>query len=146
MDIRKEHNILFVIFRFVFGTLIFTICFLLVRKAHIIHKRRWLIISFIMTVVFTTILALIPLENAFIAFSSPQSSYQYKNSDDYYITILDTNGGASEITDSRNSGFQCLDKYNSILNKNLYMYCAYINNYDDQYVLSVNDKVIEVQR
>ncbi len=200
---------MFVIFRLVFGSLVFVICFLLIRRSHTIHKRLWLIVVFVVAVILTTISALIPIENAFVTFSSPQSAYnynnsgnvklivngrktdfvisskgdtdaytiipksdggwklgmgldtkriaqtisdgisiyvyQYKNSDDYYITVLDTNGGPLEITDNQSSKFQCLDKSNSALNKTFYTYYAYINGYDDQYALTVNGKTIKIQ-
>ena len=71
--------------------------------------------------------------------------YQYKNTDDYYITVLDTNGGLSKISDNLGSEFQYLDKSNSTLNKTFYTYYAYINNFNDQYTLTVNDKTIKVQ-
>lgn len=200
---------LFILFRLVFGILIFVICFLLIRKSHIVHKRRGFITGFMIAVVLTTISGFIPIENAFITFSSPQSAYQYnhsenielivngektdfiiglkgdtdvytivpksddgwklgmgfdtkriaqvlsggvsvyvyqyKDSDDYYITVLDTNGGPTEITDNKNSKFQYLSQFNSILNKDFYTYYAYVNHYDDQYRLTVNGKAIRVQ-
>lgn len=200
---------LFVIIRLIFWSLAFIVCFLLIRKSHIIHKRKWSLIAFAMAVVLITVSALIPIENAFVTFSSPKSAYNYnhcgnvtlivdgkktdfvvgvkgdtsvyaivpksddgwklgmgldtkrifktisdginiyvyhyKNSNDYYITVLDTNGGSSEITDNHGSKFQCLDKSNSALNKIFYTYYAYISNFDDQYTLTVNGKEIRTQ-
>lgn len=200
---------MFVMFRLVFGSLIFVICFALIRKLHIIHKQIWLISAFIMAIIMTTISALIPIENAFVTFSSPQSAYnynnsgsvklivngektdfivgskgdtnvyiivpksndgwklgmgldtkrviqtisdgisvnvyQYKDSDDYYITVLDTSGGASDVTDNRSSKFQCLEKSNSVLNETFYTYYAYVNDYNDQYALTVNGETIKIQ-
>ena len=71
--------------------------------------------------------------------------YQYKNTNDYYITVLDTNGGSSEITDNRNSKFEHLDKANSTLNKTFYTYFAFIDSFDEQYALTVNGKSIKIQ-
>lgn len=200
---------MFVMFRLVFGSLIFVICFALIRKLYIIRKQLWLISAFIMAIIITTISALIPIENAFVTFSSPQSAYnynnsgsvklivngektdfivgskgdtnvyiivpksndgwklgmgldtkriaktisdgisvyvyQYKNSDDYYISVLDTSGGPSDVTDNRSSKFQCLEKSNSALNETFYTYYAYVNDYNDQYVLTVNGKTIKIQ-
>lgn len=200
---------MFVIFRLIFGSLVFVICFFLIIKSHTIYKRRWLIVSLVVALILTTISALIPIENAFVTFTSPQSAYnynnsgnvklivngaktdfvvaskgdtdvyiivpksdggwklgmgldtkriaqtisdgvsvyvyQYKNSGDYYITVLDTNGGPSEIIDTHSSKFQFLDKYNSELNKTFYTYYTYINGYDDQYALTVNGKTIKIQ-
>lgn len=185
------------------------VCFLLVMKSHVIHKRRWSIVTFVVAVILTIISSLIPMENAFVTFSSPQSAYnynhsgnvklivhgnntdfvvgangdadvytivpksdggwkigmgldtkrivhtisdgisiyvyQYKSSDDYYITVLDTNGGPSEVADNHNSIFQCLDKSNSTMNKSFYTYFTYINGYDNQYALTINGKTIKIQ-
>ena len=71
--------------------------------------------------------------------------YQYKNTNDYYITVLDTNGGSSDITDNRNSKFEHLDKANSTLNKTFYTYFAFIDSFDEQYALTVNGKSIRIQ-
>ena len=68
--------------------------------------------------------------------------YQYQHSDDYYVTVLDTNGGKLEITDNRDSKFQYMEQENSVLNESFYTYYTYIKGFDDQYTLTVNDKVI----
>ena len=171
---------LFATIRLIFFGIAFTISFFFIRKSHLVYKRRCSIVAFAATVILTTISALIPIENAFVTFSSPKSAYnynhcasvelivdgnesdfvvgakgetdvyaivprsnnawkigmgldtkrivqtisdgitiyvyQYKNTNDYYITVLDTNGGSSEITDNRNSKFEHLDKANSTLN------------------------------
>lgn len=70
--------------------------------------------------------------------------YQYKDSDDYYITVLDINGGPLVIADSQGTQFQCLERPNSALNTTFYTYFAYINGYDAQYRLTVNGKTIIV--
>ncbi len=70
--------------------------------------------------------------------------YQYKNTNDYYITVLDTNGGAIDITDNHNSEFKYLEKINSTLDKTFYNYYAYINNFDNQYALTVNGNTIKI--
>lgn len=200
---------MFTIFRLVFGSIVFVTCFILIRKSRTLHKRRWLITAFVAAIILTTISALIPIENAFVIFSSPESAYhynnsgdvklvvngeesdfivgsngdtevytivpksndgwklgmgldtkrvvqitsdgisvcvyRYKNSDDYYITVFDTTGGPFDITDNRSTKFQCLDESNSALNKTFYTYYAYINDYDNQYVLTVNGKTIKTQ-
>jgi len=68
--------------------------------------------------------------------------YQYKNSDEYYITVFNSNGGPLELTDNHGSEFQYLDKNNRTLNKTFYTYYAYINNFNNQYTLTVNGKTI----
>lgn len=70
--------------------------------------------------------------------------YQYKNSEDYYITVLNTNGGKSELVDNRNSKFYTIDKTNDNHGKTFYTYYAYIQNFDEQYVLNVNGESISV--
>lgn len=68
--------------------------------------------------------------------------YQYKNTDDYYIMVLDTNGGECQISDTNNSKFYSLRKENSALNKNFYTYYAYIGNFRDRYTVTVNGNQI----
>ncbi len=70
------------------------------------------------------------------------SVYQYKNTDDYFIVILDTNGNASNIADNRNSKFYSLEKQNQTLGKNFITYYAHIPNFNSQYSLVVNDVII----
>lgn len=199
---------LFVTIRLIFWGLAFIICFLLIKKSHIINKRKWSLVAFVVAIILTTVSALIPIEDAFVTFSSPESAfgyvntgnvklvvsgkktdfviagksntdiyviipksnigwklglgldtkriiqkisdgitiyvYQYKNSDDYYITVFDTNGGTSEITDNHGSEFYYLDKTNNALNKTFYIYYAYVENLNDTYILTVNGKVISV--
>lgn len=200
---------MFVVFRLIFLILTFLICFIMISKSHTTHKRLWLIVAFSVLLIITTITALIPIENTFVTFSSPQSAYnysnsgyvklivngektdfvvaskndtyvysivpksddgwklgiglgtkrivqtlsdeisvyvyQYKNSNDYYITVLDKSGGPYEINDNRQSEFQCLEEFNSALNKTFYTYYAYINGYDEQYALAVNGRIIKIQ-
>lgn len=200
---------LFVMIRLAFCIIAFIIGFLLIKKSRVIHKRRWSIIAFVVVVILTTISALIPIENALITFSSPESAYnynnfgnvklivdgektnfvigakgdadiyaivpksnggwkigmgldtkkiiqtisdgitinvyQYKNTNDYFITVLDTKGGSSDITDNHHSEFKYLEKSNSTLGKTFYTYYAYINDFNDQYSLTVNDKLIKIQ-
>ena len=45
--------------------------------------------------------------------------YQYKNTNDYFITIFDTAGGELEILDSYNTEFDFLKKITSLLERNL---------------------------
>lgn len=200
---------LFIAIRLIFLGLVFIAFFLLIRKSHIIYKKRWRIISLILAIAFTAISALIPIENAFITFSTVEASYsysnfgtvklivdgektdfvisqkgdtdiytiipksndgwklgvgldikkviqmisdgitidvyQYKNSGDYYITVLDTNGGESEISDNHNSEFHYLEKTNSALNKIFYTYYAYVDDFSSDYTVTVNGKSIRVQ-
>lgn len=193
---------LFAITRIILGITIFIIGYFLIGKIKSINAFRKLIITFMLTIIFTTLSALIPLENVFVTFSSPESAYnynhsgkvklivngsktdfivgeknntdvylivpksdngwkqglgldtkricdkisdgitvyvyQYKNTDDYYIVLLNTNGGPLDITDNNNSEFIYSESANSILNKTFYTYYAYLNSFNRQYTLTVN--------
>lgn len=69
--------------------------------------------------------------------------YQYKNTNDYYVTVYDIEGKVCDISDNRNTEFQVLERQNIKLNKSFYTYIAHINNYDG-YMLKVNDKNIKL--
>lgn len=71
--------------------------------------------------------------------------YQYKGTDDYYISVLDTQGGLSDLTDNQNTAFQYTIKTDTALNRTFYTYFAYIESFDDQYTLTVNGKEIRLQ-
>lgn len=68
--------------------------------------------------------------------------YQYKNTSDYFITILDTNGGESAISDEYNTEFISLERNNNSLGKSFVTYCAHITNFNPQYSVIVNDNKI----
>ena len=65
--------------------------------------------------------------------------YRYKDSGDYFITIIDTNGGESTISDEYNTKFLSLERYNDSLGKNFVTYYAHITNLNPQYSVTVND-------
>lgn len=71
--------------------------------------------------------------------------YQYKHSSEYYITVLDTNGGISEISDNYNSEFTHLDKTNLALEKTFYTYYAYIGDLNDDYTITVNGNKLQLK-
>lgn len=68
--------------------------------------------------------------------------YQYKNTSDYFITILDTNGGESTVSDEYNTKFLSLERNNDSLGKTFVTYYAHITNLDPQYSVTVNDNKI----
>ena len=49
--------------------------------------------------------------------------YQYKNTNDYFVSILDMNGGYSQITDSFQSEFSALEQPIDVLEKTYVTYC-----------------------
>lgn len=69
--------------------------------------------------------------------------YQYKDTADYYITVLDTNGGDTDIADSSNSKFYALKKTNPALGKEFVTYFAHVPALDSQYWICVNGSKIE---
>lgn len=68
--------------------------------------------------------------------------YQYKDTSDYFITILDTNGGESTVSDEYNTKFFSLERYNDSLGKIFVTYYAHITNLNPQYSVIVNDNKI----
>lgn len=68
--------------------------------------------------------------------------YQYKNTSEYFITILDTNGGKSTISDEYNTKFLSLERNNDSLGKTFVTYYAHITNLNPQYSVIVNDNKI----
>lgn len=199
---------LFAITRIILGITIFIIGYFSIGKIKSINAFRKLIITFMLTIILTTLSALIPLENVFVTFSSPESAYnynhsgkvklivngsktdfivgekngtdvylivpksdngwkqglgldtkricdkisdgitvyvyQYKSTDDYYIVLLNTNGGPLNITDNNNSEFIYSERPNSILNKTFYTYYAYLNSFNRQYTLTVNGENVSL--
>lgn len=71
---------LFAITRIILGITIFIIGYFLIGKIKSINAFRKLIITFMLSVILTTLSALIPLENVFVTFSSPESAYNYNHS------------------------------------------------------------------
>lgn len=68
--------------------------------------------------------------------------YQYKNTNDYFVTILDTNGGYSEIVDSCNSKFFLLENASDSLGKVFVTYFANVSQYSQEYWINVNGEKI----
>lgn len=84
---KRGETMLFIISRFIFWSLAFIVCLLLIKKLHIIHKRKWFLAAFAAAVIFMIVSALIPIENAFITFSSPQSAYNYNHSGNVKLVV-----------------------------------------------------------
>lgn len=70
------------------------------------------------------------------------SIYQYKNSDDYYVTIVDMGDRKNEISDSCNSKFITLNYTNKELGSSYSSYYASVLKYSKNYWVSVNGKQI----
>ena len=68
--------------------------------------------------------------------------YQYKNTSDYFITVLDTNGGKLNISDGYNTKFQSLEHHDDFLGKTYTTYYAHIPNFNSKYSIMVNGNTI----
>ena len=70
--------------------------------------------------------------------------YQYKNTNDYFISILSSNGGDLEITDSYNSKFFSLEKTSNSYARDFINYYTHISGFDSKYWVSINGSIIEL--
>ena len=88
------------------------------------------------------------VKTAYNTLSDGVSVYIYRcgGTDDCFITVTDTNGGWSEVSDDRGSEFQYLKKTDDVLNKSFYTYYAYVNGFDGGYTLTVGEKTIELMK
>lgn len=68
--------------------------------------------------------------------------YEYKDGDDYYVTVLDMSGKELEILDSCDSRFIKLSYDNEEIDNNYSSYYASILSFDENYWISVNGKQI----
>ena len=68
--------------------------------------------------------------------------YQYKNTSDYFITVLDTNGGELTVSDEYYTKFVSLKRNNDSLKKTFVTYYGHIANLNPQYNVIVNDNKI----
>lgn len=69
--------------------------------------------------------------------------FQYKDTQEYYISVVNTNGEEIEISDSYSSEFSSLtykniSLNNASLNKTIKTYYAYIDNFNEQYFITIN--------
>jgi hypothetical protein len=69
---------------------------------------------------------------------------QYKDSDDYYITVSDVYGCASNVADNRNSEFYREENTCDVDDGIYYTYYTYVHDLDDDYTLIVNGKEFPV--
>lgn len=70
--------------------------------------------------------------------------YQYKDSSEYYIEVLNGMGTALDVADNRDSEFCRLKQANNTLDITLNTYYAYVHNLDDEYTLTVDGKTFSV--
>lgn len=70
--------------------------------------------------------------------------YQYKNTNEYFITIFNTDGGSATICDDYNTKFYSLERNADWLSKTFITHYAYIPDMGSSYTVKVNGKEIEV--
>lgn len=70
--------------------------------------------------------------------------YQYKNSSEFYLTILNIDGGYMDVSDSIGTEFVKIEKTNDSINKTFVTYYAYIPNFNSQYQITVNNTIVEL--
>lgn len=63
--------------------------------------------------------------------------YQYRSTDDYFITILDTSGGQTSITDNYNTKFYSLEQQRASLGT-FTTYYGHIANFNALYKITIN--------
>ncbi len=69
--------------------------------------------------------------------------YQYGNTNEYFITIFDTNGEVLDLSDKYDTIFITSEKHNEVLEKTFTTYYAYIPEFTSDYIISVNGNNIE---
>lgn len=69
---------MFFILRFIFCGILFYFFVNFIKKSRIVNKKRSIIILFVLSFVLLEISSLIPIENLFITFKTPEQSYNYK--------------------------------------------------------------------
>lgn len=72
--------------------------------------------------------------------------YQYKNTDDYYITLfsLGTSGDVAQVADNRGSKFIPFKQDNTEFAESSYMFSAYVSKFDNRYRLIVNGTELDL--
>ena len=201
---------MFGLVRLLIGCILFICAVLVIKRFKAAHKNKKYVISAIVAVALTAILAFLPFENIFVTFDSPECVYryvsfgnsdvklvvdgqdsdlvigdnngadvylivpktsdgwkigigantkrvaqkiadgvviyvyQYKDTRDYFVTVLDTAGGPIEIAYSCNSEFVSLERANDSLDKIFTTHYASIPNIDQQYWVKVNGEDISV--
>lgn len=71
--------------------------------------------------------------------------YQYKNTNDYFVTVLDTNGGESAVSDDYNTEFLSLERRNDSIGKTFVTYYAHIAGLDAPYSVTVDGSEIALE-
>ena len=68
------------------------------------------------------------------------SIYQYKNTNEFYVEVVDIDGRKCKVSDNQKSYFDILETH---VNEDIkFRYYTYINGLDENYILKVNDEEI----
>lgn len=71
--------------------------------------------------------------------------YQFKNQEEYYISVLPTKENVLiDISDNRQSEFYHLEFFQSYLKQPYYMYYAYVKDFNETYSVKINDKAYKI--
>mgnify|MGYP006893106703 FL=1 len=90
---------LYGLIRLLIFSLLFLVIFVLIKKSHFVHKKRLQIISLVVAVTLCTLSGLVPFENTFFSFSSPEKAYSYFNTGKAILTV---NGEKSDLVVGKN--------------------------------------------
>mgnify|MGYP000071540726 FL=1 len=78
---------LYGLIRIIFFGGIFVLIYLKIKNSNFNYKRRWCVIALVATLIATTFSALIPIENVFITFSSPEAAFSYMQQGDVKLAV-----------------------------------------------------------
>ena len=71
--------------------------------------------------------------------------YQYKNTSEKFLTIHCFDGDQTKVSDAYNTKFYTLEEQKDLYGNTFATYYAYIPNYDSQYCVVINDKIIAMK-
>ena len=194
---------MFGIIRMLFWIVIFGISIVILSKQGVLNKKRNKVLLFVIITILWTGSMLLPIENLFISFSTPEKSYsyvnsedvklvvygqnsalvigedkeyvylvipkgekgwkigrgidlkfisnqyfdglvvsiyQYKNTKEFYIEVADIAGTECIVSDNQKSYFEILET--SVNTEKKYRYYAYIHDFNNNYILEVNNEEI----
>lgn len=94
---------MFSLIRLILAVILFGGLYILIKKLKLIPKHRYLFISLILSVLTMVLLGLVPFENVFYTFESPQEVYKYSKNEGEIIEIISGKYSDFMIIDSGKS-------------------------------------------
>lgn len=79
---------IFSLIRWIFVIVIFSVCYIFIRKSNIVNKRKWVILSIFMSLFLAVLSCIGPIENIFITFPTVESAYNYYYSKEGNIKLI----------------------------------------------------------